>query len=160
MATPLIDKLALLEKFPGKGGWTFVRIPEHIPQSKGRPFGWVMVSGTIDTVEIQHYNLQPMGDGNLFLPVKAAIRKQIGKQAGDTVHIRLYAATQPLQIPEDIKICLVENPPAYTHFLTYTESAQKAFIQWIEDAKHEQTRIDRIAKTIDKVLMKKRLSDD
>jgi hypothetical protein len=25
---PLTDKEYLLEKFPGKGGWTFARIPE------------------------------------------------------------------------------------------------------------------------------------
>lgn len=29
--TPLTDKIYLLEKFSGKGGWTFVRLPEIPP---------------------------------------------------------------------------------------------------------------------------------
>lgn len=36
--TPLVDNEYLLEKFQGKGGWTFVKIPE-IAQSKNTPFG-------------------------------------------------------------------------------------------------------------------------
>ncbi|MDN3710415.1 hypothetical protein QW060_26720 [Myroides ceti] len=41
---PLTDKQYLLEKFAGKGGWTFVRIPEIAPD-RNRAFGWVRVSG-------------------------------------------------------------------------------------------------------------------
>ena len=73
--TPLTDKIYLLEKFSGKGGWTFVRLPE-IPPGQNTPFGWVKVHGTIDRYEIKNYNLQPMGNGRLFLPVKAEIRKK------------------------------------------------------------------------------------
>jgi hypothetical protein len=62
-----------MENFPGKGGWTFVQIPE-VMQNKDNPFGWVKVRGFIDDYEINHYNLQPMGNGNLFLPIKSEIR--------------------------------------------------------------------------------------
>jgi hypothetical protein len=27
---PLLDKKFQLEKYPGKGGWTFIRIPKNI----------------------------------------------------------------------------------------------------------------------------------
>ncbi len=50
--TPLTDKIYLLEKFSGKGGWTFVRLPE-IPTGQNTPFGWVKVHGTIDRYEIK-----------------------------------------------------------------------------------------------------------
>lgn len=76
---PLVDKEYLLEKFQGKGGWTFAKIPE-ITQNKNTPFGWVRVRGTIDHFEIKNYKLQPMGNGNLFLPVKAEIRKKLNKK--------------------------------------------------------------------------------
>jgi len=76
---PLVDKKYKLEKFPGKGGWTFARIPE-ILQDKTKPFGWVKVRGTIDGYEIKKYNLMPMGDGMLFLAVRAEIRKKINKK--------------------------------------------------------------------------------
>ena len=63
--TPLTDKIYLLEKFSGKGGWTFVRLPEISP-GQNTTFGWVKVCGTIDRYEIKNYNLQPMGNGRLF----------------------------------------------------------------------------------------------
>ncbi len=42
MEKPLVDKLYLLEKIAGKGGWTYTTIPE-IPQDKHSSFGWVKV---------------------------------------------------------------------------------------------------------------------
>lgn len=44
---PLVDKEYLLEKFPGKGGWTYALIPK-ILQDKHSHFGWVIVNGSID----------------------------------------------------------------------------------------------------------------
>jgi hypothetical protein len=75
---PLVDKLFKLERFPGKGGWTYARIPQILP-STDQPFGWVKVRGSIDGYEIDKYHLMPMGNGKLFLPVKADIRKKIKK---------------------------------------------------------------------------------
>ena len=57
----LVDKKYLLERFQGKGGWTYARIDE-IPQDKRAHFGWVKVRGTIDGFEIRKYHLMPMGD--------------------------------------------------------------------------------------------------
>lgn len=39
---PLIDKIYILERFEGKGGWTFARIPEIVPRKDVR-FGWIRV---------------------------------------------------------------------------------------------------------------------
>src|SRR6218665_4045920 len=94
---PLINDEYLLKKFGGKGGWTYVEIPE-IPHDKRLPFGWVRVRGTIDSFEIKAYNLMPMRNGKLFMAVKLEIRKQIKKQAGDKVHIILYADDLPIEI--------------------------------------------------------------
>lgn len=95
---PLLNKHYKLERIPGKGGWTYARIPE-IRQDKSRPFGWVKVRGTIDGFEIRKCHLMPMEKGQLFLPVRAEIRKKIHKNAGDTVHIVLYPDNDPLEIP-------------------------------------------------------------
>jgi len=92
---PLVNKKYLLEKFPGKGGWTFAAIPEIMPD-KNAPFSWVKVKGSIDGVEIDKYHLMPSGKGTLFLSVKADIRKKINKQAGDYVHVILELDNEPL----------------------------------------------------------------
>lgn len=76
---PLVSKVVLLEKFPGKGGWTYCRLPEIKPNRKNH-FGWLRVKGTIDHFELLGYHLMPMGNGELFLPVRAEIRRQIRKK--------------------------------------------------------------------------------
>ena len=151
MEKPLIDKKYLLEKFPGKGGWTYAIIPEVL-QDKHAYFGWVKVKGFIDDFELKNYRLMPMGNGMLFLPVRAEIRKKIGKKEGDWVHVKLFADNDALEIPKELMLCLEDEPQALKNFLTYTESEQKAYIDWILSAKKEEIKIERMAETINKVL--------
>ena len=151
MEKPLIDKKYLLEKFPGKGGWTYAIIPEVL-QDKHAYFGWVKVKGFIDDFELKNYRLMPMGNGMLFLPVRAEIRKKIGKKEGDWVHVKLFADNDALEIPKELMLCLEDEPQALKNFLTYTESEQKAYIDWILGAKKEETKIERMADTVNKVL--------
>lgn len=147
----LINKRYKLEKFPGKGGWTFARIPEVL-QDKNKPFGWVKVRGFIDGVEIRKYHLMPMGDGNLFLAVKAEIRKKIGKKEGDIVHVVLYQDTEPLEIPKEMLDCLRDEPKALRFFNSLSESERKFYIDWVYSAKRENTRVDRLARSVDRLM--------
>jgi len=144
---PLVNNSYLLEKFPGKGGWTYAALPE-IRQNKDKPFGWVRVKGTIDSYPIQRYHLMPMGNGLLFLPVKAEIRKKIKKQAGDKVHVILFPDDDQLEIPQELLDCLKDEPVAYAHFISINESDQEKWVKWIYEAKTETTRIERINKSI------------
>lgn len=157
MEKPLVNKKYLLEKFPGKGGWTFARVPE-IPQDKKAPFGWVKVKGSIDGVEFSKYHLMPMGDGNLFLPVKAETRKKIKKKEGDWVHVILYADNEPLQAPEEMLDCLREEPAALKFFESLTEGERKLYINWIYSAKKEETKIDRMAKAVNNLARRKKFA--
>lgn len=147
---PLINNKYLLEKFPGKGGWTFARLPDLIPD-KNTPFGWKKVRGTIDGHEIRKYHLMPMGNGSLFLPVNAGIRKKIKKAEGDYVHVILYPDNEPLEIPEEFLTCLQEEPKAMTFFQSLSESEQKFYVQWIYSAKKEETKINRMAQSINRL---------
>ena len=155
---PLVDKHFKLERFQGKGGWTYARIPE-ITQDKSQPFGWVKVQGSIDGYEIKKYRLMPMGNGKLFLPVKAEIRKKIKKNEGDKVHIILYPDNEPLEIPSEMLLCLEDEPRAMRFFQSLSESEQKFYIQWVYAAKKEETKINRLGKTIDRLLQGLKLYD-
>lgn len=146
----IVDGSFLLERFSGKGGWTFARIPS-VTADKKYPFGWRRVSGTIDGYAISKYHLMPMGDGILFLPVKAEIRKAIGKQAGDTVHLRLYADETPLEIPAEMLECLKDEPAALKFFSTLSDSEQRYYIQWVYNAKREETKVSRMAKAVNRM---------
>jgi len=155
----LVDNVYQLKKFPGKGGWTYAAIPEVLPDKKAH-FGWVKVQGSIDSYTLTSYRLMPMGDGSLFLPVKAAIRKIIGKKAGDFVKITLYKDENPIAVPDEIIACLKnEHSSALHNFLKFTDSEKKVYLDWIYAAKKEETRADRIVKMIDRVMLNKKFYD-
>lgn len=147
MEKPLIDNKYLLEKFPGKGGWTYAAIPEIKPD-KHAHFGWVRVRGSIDGYEIRGHHLMPMGNGSLFMTVKADIRKKIGKKEGDYVRVVLYADNLPIELPDELKQCLLDEPNAYDRFMAHPPGKQKRFIEWVYSAKKEETKVNRIAKLL------------
>ncbi|MEL6864151.1 MAG: YdeI/OmpD-associated family protein [Bacteroidota bacterium] len=156
---PLVHKICLLKKFPGKGGWTYTELPE-VPPNKDNPFGWVKVKGMIDDYELKQYKLMPMGNGQLFLPVKAQIRKKIKKEAGDHVEVILYADDDPLVIPEEIIDCFADEPPKrYQSFLQFSEGEQKAYLDWIYAAKTEETKANRILEMMERLRKSLRLQD-
>ncbi|MES2130952.1 MAG: YdeI/OmpD-associated family protein [Bacteroidota bacterium] len=149
MEKPLVDIICKLQKFPGKGGWTFVRIPP-IPHDKS--IHTLKVKGSIDNYILKKHGLMVSAKGPFFLPIKAEIRKKIKKEAGDTVHIILYPDHDPVDIPIDLLVCLEEEPLALQFFKTLSISEQQFYIQWISSAKKEETKINRLAKTITKLL--------
>ena len=151
MNSPLVNNTYLLQKFPGKGGWTYAFIPEVL-QDKSAPFGWVKVCGFIDGIEFKQFKLMPIGNGTLFFHVKAELRKKIKKEAGDVVHIILYQDLSSIEMPEELLICLKDEPQALKLFLALSDGKQKEMIDWIAQAKKEETKVERIASCIEKLL--------
>jgi hypothetical protein len=158
MKKPLVNKKYKLEKFQGKGGWTYAQIPE-IPLDKSSPFGWVKVRGFIDDHEFRHYHLMPMGNGKLFLPVKAAIRKKIRKKEGDWIKVILFPDNDPVTVPDELQECLHDEPKAEQFFRRLSDSEKKFYIEWIYGARKEETRINRIVKTIERLTKGLKLYD-
>jgi len=148
----IVNKKCLLEKFSGKGGWTYIPLPE-ILLNKKTPFGWVIVNGFIDDYELSKHKLLSMGNNQLFLPVKAEIRKKIKKQVGDNVTLRLSIDKSTLKIPAEIILCFENEPQkAYKNFINFSEGQQKAFLDWIYSAKTEDKKAERIITMLDKVI--------
>jgi hypothetical protein len=150
MQQTLINNRFILEKAAGKGGWTYVLIP-GIRSTKGFSFNKTRLKGTIDKVEVKHCRLMPTGEEKLFLPVNATIRKQLRKKAGDWVNIVLFIEDAPVEIPADFLLCLEDDQPAYSFFLSCTDGQKQGFINHINAAKTDNTRISRIAKALNKL---------
>lgn len=151
METQLVDGEFIIERFPGKGGWCYVTLPGVKPDHSN-PFGWVRVKGTIDSFELKQYKLMPMGNGRLFLPVRAEIRKFIKKEEGDTVRVTLFTDDSDLQIPQDILASFeLAHPRLKEAFDQLSEGQRKGYVDWITSAKTEETKVKRIAELLNRL---------
>jgi hypothetical protein len=153
---PLVNKKYLLHKYPGKGGWIYALIADVAKNKRGK-YGSIRVKGFIDDFEIKQYTLMPWKDKGMFLPVKAEIRKKIGKTEGEYVHIKLYKDDSLLEIPDELILCLLEEPEAHRFFMSLSQGEQRLYIVWIFSAKRLETRSNRIVKSIERLLQGKKL---
>jgi Bacteriocin-protection, YdeI or OmpD-Associated/Domain of unknown function (DUF1905) len=146
---PILKGTFLLEKFDGKGGWTYIQV--SLPDRPKTPFGFMPIIGSIDNFEIKRLSIMPMGNGMYMLPVRAEIRKQIQKKVGDQVLLELYFDRSVFETPEEFLICLHDEPAAFQFYSKLSQSEKKFYVNWIYDAKKEETKVNRMARAINKL---------
>jgi len=138
------------ERMGEKTGWTYVFIAATIAeQIKPGCKTSFRVKGQLDGVVIEGLALAPMGEGNFILPLKAALRKQLHKEEGAKLQLVLEEDKDfKMEMPEDLELCLLENKHHLDNFLNMPKSHQNYYINWLNSAKTEPTRVKRLTKIV------------
>lgn len=130
------------------GGGAFVDIPFDVEATFGKKR--VPVKATIDGEPYRGSLVRMGGDCHMLIVLKE-IRERIGKQAGDEVEVTVEEDTAPrtVEVPPDLAEALRAAPAAGAFFETLSYTHRREYVQWIEQAKREKTRADRVAKTVE-----------
>ncbi len=119
--------------------------------------GQVKITAKIDGIDYRG-SLAKMKTDCHVLGILKSIREQINKGRADTVHIVLQQDNElrAVIIPDDLCLEFDEYPVAKDIFDKMSYTHRKEYIDAIESAKKPETRINRIEKTIEMLLSKKK----
>lgn len=130
------------------GGGAFVEVPFDVETEFGskRP----KVKALIEGVPYRGI-LTRMGTDCHILGIRKEIREQVNKTFGDEVAITIEPDTEPrvIEVPEGLMKELKKDKEVKALFDKLSYTHQKEYVSWITEAKKEETREDRILKTIE-----------
>ncbi len=133
-----------------KTGWTYIEIPHNIAgKLKPGTKKSFRVKGKLDDYSFRGIALIPTGGGDFIMALNAEIRKNIGKRKGAKLNVVLEADDEfAIQPPADFLDCLSDEPAAINFFESLAKSHRDYFVKWIDSAKTDHTRIQRIAQSV------------
>lgn len=138
-----------IQKFAAQGdktGWTYIIIPEKIatilsPVNR-KSF---RVKGKLDDFEIHNVALLPRTNGDFIMAINAAMRKGIKKQKGALLNVSIEPDQSELPQSKLLLECLKDEPEAAAYFKSLAPSHRYYYTKWIESAKSDTTKTNRIA---------------
>jgi len=130
------------------GGGAFVEVPFDVEAAFGskKPKVKAMIEGVP-----YRGTLVRMGTECHLLLILKSIREQVGKTFGDEVNITVEPDTEPrvIEIPAELKKLFRTEKEAKAIFEKLAYTHQREYVLWINEAKKEETRQNRIVKTIE-----------
>ncbi len=133
----------------GRKGGAFVEVPldiEKIFGTKGRVKVNVVFNGSVT----YRGSLAPMY-GKHVLGIRKEIRKKLNRDIGDKIKVVFEEDKEPrkVEVPTDLNDKLNENKKLKSVFDKLSYTHQKEYVNWINEAKREETRKRRIEKTLE-----------
>lgn len=130
------------------GGGAFVDIPFDVEKVFGakKP----RVRAVIEGVPYRGILSRMGGDQHILIILKG-IREQIGKTFGDEIAITVEPDTEPrlVEVPKDLASEFKKDKEAKAFFDKLSYTHRREYVNWINEAKREETRQNRIVKTIE-----------
>ena len=130
------------------GGGAFVEVPFDVEAVFGskKP----KVKAMIEGVPYRGV-LTRMGTECHLLIILKEIREKIGKTFGDEVTVTVEPDTEPrvVEVPAELKKAFRNEKDAKAFFETLSYTHQREYVMWINEAKREETRLNRFAKAVE-----------
>jgi hypothetical protein len=155
--TPITFKARLQKPAtPKSAAWSFLVVPAAA-SAKLPTRSMIAVEGSFAGKSFKAV-LEPDGQGSHWLKVPRALREAAGASVGDTVALAIApAAKQPEpRVPPDLRKALDAAPGTREGWAGLTPVARRDWIQWIGSGKKAETRVKRIATTVDMLASGKR----
>jgi hypothetical protein len=155
----ILEFSAILNSVEGNSALS-IDFPYNVEELYGVK-GQVKIKATYDGVPYRG-SLVKMGHHCHMLLVRTDIRKQINKNAGDQVWVTVQRDLEErvVELPEELAALFAENPEAQAVYEKLSYTHRKEYVQWINDAKRPETRANRLVKTIEMLLNKKKNPSD
>jgi hypothetical protein len=133
----------------------YVEFPFSVEGEFGKK-GHVKVKVLLDKKVEYRGSLAKMGYHCHILGLTQAIRKELNKSFDDEVNVELWEDFEEriVEIPQDVQFLFNENLEAFSKYEKLSYTHRKEYMQWIEEAKKEETREKRKIKMIEMLLAK------
>ena len=155
-STPILK----FDKQGEKTGWTYIVVPidvlKHINPGVKKSF---RVKGKLDSFSFTGISLLPMGEGEFILPLKADVRKAIGKKNGALLEVQIEFDKSEYLINAEFLSCLEDEPEALKIFNSLPRSHQRYYSKWIESAKTQETKAKRIVVAVTSFIKKQTFAE-
>lgn len=131
-----------------RGAGAFVKFPYDVMETFGTK-GQVKIACEFDGIPYRG-SIVNMGTGPVIGILKS-IRSEIGKQAGDIVHVKLWKDDVPREVivPPELAAAFLANTEAKNNFDALSYSHRREYAMWITEAKREDTRKSRADKAVE-----------
>lgn len=154
----MIQYKTVIKKFGEKGeksSWHYIEVPAEIANDLKKGYKKSFrVKGSLDNYKLERTSLLPMGGGNFIIPLKADIRKTLGKRKGAVVLVKLEADERPVKLNSAFLQCLADEPAALEYFNSLPGSHRNYFSKWIDSAKTEETKARRIGRAVNALALR------
>lgn len=137
---------AIIKKIPDKDA-TYIEIPFDVEKEFGAKR--VKVKAKFNGVEYRG-SIVKMGLDCHMIGITKAIRKEMGKDVGDSIFVEIEKdeEVREIDLPMDFKDELEKNDEALKFYNSLSYSAKRKYYQWITSAKKEETRQKRIVEAV------------